>query len=416
VSSGGLFVGNYRIDWFRNGLSTPLLAVFQSDMYKPREMPAALYWATDEYGDEPTVVQELACSGRVMVDRLDTIGCTHQEVMEYLQDDINQSRERYDRWLQSENNAEMAEFYAQELQKYRNLDATTWVAELRRLGVPEESEARDIYGTSRTGAWLLNQLRDWDERYAVRVILGVFPEYDVRLDLTVFVEDEELSNDIPAECENAVGAIRGFGSAYSPVVVLTEGRSDAAVLTRALGLLYPHLTDMIRFMDFSRRPEGGAGPLVTTVRTFAGAGIANRLIAIFDNDSAAEDALTSLDIRSLPENIRILRYPNYHLASSYPTLGPPSIGDGGQEIRLADVNGLAGSIEMYLGKDVLMQDDGDLMPVQWRSYLPKVRRYQGALLDKSGLQDRFNRKAAAVEDGTIALLGGWCRTGRFGNL
>jgi hypothetical protein len=170
VSTGGLFVGNYRIDWFRSGISTPLLAVFRADMYKPREMPSARYWGNEEYGDEPTVLQELICPGKVMIDRLDTIGCTRDEVMEYLQEDIEQSRKRYEIWLQSENSAEMAEHYIQELEKYQNLDATSWVTELQTLGLPDASDARDIYGRSRNGAWLLSQLRDWDERHAVRVI------------------------------------------------------------------------------------------------------------------------------------------------------------------------------------------------------------------------------------------------------
>lgn len=49
---------------------------------------------------------------------------------------------------------------------------------------------------------------------------------------------------------------------------------------------------------------------------------------------------------------------------------------------------------MYLGRDVLQSESLTLMPVQWRSWNPKLRRYQGSLadLDKKTAQDRFLRK------------------------
>jgi hypothetical protein len=160
------------------------------------------------------------------------------------------------------------EHYDAELAKYENLDAETWIEELARLGLPEGRAPKDFRSKSRTNVWLLDQL-SWDHRYALRLILEIFPQYCVRLDLTTMVEEEQIGSDLAAECADAVRLLRAFGSLYSPVVVLTEGRSDALILGRALKVLYPHLVDLIRFMDYSRKPEGGAGALVTTVRTFA---------------------------------------------------------------------------------------------------------------------------------------------------
>jgi hypothetical protein len=42
------------------------------------------------------------------------------------------------------------------------------------------------------------------------------------------------------------------------MIVLTEGKTDAEFLGAALTLLYPHLTDLVRFLDYERRPEGGS--------------------------------------------------------------------------------------------------------------------------------------------------------------
>ena len=57
-------------------------------------------------------------------------------------------------------------------------------------------------------------------------------------------------------------------------------------------LLYPHLADYFTFMDFEgARVGGGAGNLANIVKAFAGAGIVNKIIAIFDNDTAGEAAI-----------------------------------------------------------------------------------------------------------------------------
>lgn len=64
-------------------------------------------------------------------------------------------------------------------------------------------------------------------------------------------------------------------------MILTEGRSDASLLNDALHLLYPHLADYFSFMDFAEY-GGGAGQLANLVRAFSGAGIVNRVVALFD--------------------------------------------------------------------------------------------------------------------------------------
>ena len=55
---------------------------------------------------------------------------------------------------------------------------------------------------------------------------------------------------------------------------------------RLLGELTVHV--WLGFMDFEGvRIGGGAGSLVNIVKAFAGAGIVNRTVALFDNDTAA---------------------------------------------------------------------------------------------------------------------------------
>ena len=57
-----------------------------------------------------------------------------------------------------------------------------------------------------------------------------------------------------------------------------------------------------------------------------------------------------------------------------------------------DVNGIAGSIELYLGRDVLTVGDGSLREVQWTGYDHGLRQYQGEVLGKSDIHSAFESK------------------------
>ncbi|UXX98112.1 hypothetical protein N7U49_48350 (plasmid) [Streptomyces sp. AD2-2] len=82
---------------------------------------------------------------------------------------------------------------------------------------------------------------------------------------------------------------------------------------------------------------------------------------------------------------------------SYPTLGPPSVDTPTGSPTRADVNGLAGSIELYLGTDALSLPDGNLRPVQWRSYSSACQQYQGEVTEKKVIQQAFAAKVARAQ-------------------
>ena len=130
------------------------------------------------------------------------------------------------------------------------------------------------------------------------------------------------------------------------VIFVTEGTTDASAIEIALQCIYPHLAEYFTFFDFKApRVRGGASSVVEIVKAFAAARIADRIVAFIDNDTAGEEAMRALANVSLPNNIRVLRYPPIEIASAYPTLGPTGL-------TSMNVNGLAGSIELYLGRDV----------------------------------------------------------------
>jgi len=125
------------------------------------------------------------------------------------------------------------------------------------------------------------------------------------------------------------------------------------------------------------------------------AGVANRVIAVFDNDTAANDARRALRGVELPRNFALIHYPDRAWLREYPTLGPSG------EIVL-DVNGTAASVEMYLGRDVL-EVDGSLCRVQWAGYSQAMNAYQGELLDKIRAVERWHGKADRCLDDPALL-------------
>lgn len=231
-----------------------------------------------------------------------------------------------------------------------------------------------------------------DIRCLIRSVCEIAPKpSEVIQDITDLVEGGYYGPDEPV-CQQAIYLLMLGHLENSNIIVLTEGSTDTQVLRASLKLLYPHLSDYYSFLDFENtRFPGGAGQLASLVKGFAAAGIGNRVIAVFDNDSAARDAMRSLTQLQLPANIAVVSYPDIKLLRSYPTIGPSG------NINL-DVNGLAAGIELYFGSDVLRSSDGSLAPVQWKGYVPSISSYQGAVLGKSELQAVFHRKLAGAKN------------------
>ena len=61
---------------------------------------------------------------------------------------------------------------------------------------------------------------------------------------------------------------------------------------------------------------------------------------------------------------------------------------------IMNLNSLAGLIEIYMGKDILTGNDGNLELVQWGGYMKRVKKYQGSLINKDAVGSRFKGKDA----------------------
>ena len=406
----GLHVGAVQIDRMRYGLPNELIAVFLDSMRRSLNISLAEYEGRaeeedgkqgeddDDEQDEEITVVELAGSASVIADRLDTLGFTTAVTHRLLTAAFAEARESKASSFArvAAEHAMEADLVAEhdvEMARLEGYTSGQWIQDVRATAISGEQGSVLAAGSP---AWLLDIAAGHaDPRVTLRAALLAWPDAEVRLDIT-----DDSYSESETVCSEALEMLRTTGAEHASVVVLTEGKTDVRVLESALQLLYPHLTDLIRFMDYGQKPMGGAGPLVNMVRAFAAAGISNRVIALFDYDTAASDALRNLDVMNLPPNIQVRQYPRLALAATYPTLGPPSAGEPGGRLDVADVNGLACSIELYLGRDLLSLPDGTLKPVQWHSYVSGMHQYQGEVVDKASLMDAYEEKVRAAKANT----------------
>jgi len=341
----------------------------------------------------------------IVGDRLDLLGYTRETACEAFAAYVEGERDQYERWserppdgIEPSTPAIMREHWERSRDLLSKLTVDSWLQGLReirasglkpnRYGRYEGPPENSLLGHMLSHEWY--GFPGPDLNVALRLALEVCPHSQSLLyDVTDLVSSGYLSPEDDL-IEQSTGIAAEDYQANSKIIVLTEGRTDAEILRESLVVLYPHLADYYSFMEFDlAKVGGGAGNLANIVKSFAGAGISNRTIAVFDNDTAAAASLKALERVTLPLHIRTLRLPDVDLLRHYPTLGPTGAVS-------MDVNGLAGSIELYLGEDVL-RDGRRFIPVQWTGFDIGLQRYQGEVLEKQKIQERFFRKVQTAK-------------------
>lgn len=170
---------------------------------------------------------------------------------------------------------------------------------------------------------------------------------------------------------------------FDPILVLTEGRTDARIISESFNRMRPEIAHMFSYMDHATfGVPGGTPALVGLARSLAGAKISNRIIFLFDNDTAGHEGHQQFQRVNCPKHYQGIILPYLKSAEAYPTIGPT--GDAP-----ANVNGRACGIELYCGPKALSAGDGSPCPVQWKGYMDGMKRYQGEPSDKDGIQERF---------------------------
>lgn len=179
---------------------------------------------------------------------------------------------------------------------------------------------------------------------------------------------------------------------FERILILTEGRTDAKVIRESFEAMRPEIAHMYSYMEHEEfKAEGGTSALVNLARSMAAAGISNRIVFLFDNDTAGHEGLRNFMKQRLPSHYQGITLPRLKSAESYPTIGPTGE-------ALADINECACGIELYCGPKALTKEDGQPCRIQWTAYSSGMKRYQGEPLDKDGVKKRFLNNLAASAD------------------
>lgn len=227
--------------------------------------------------------------------------------------------------------------------------------------------------------------------YDVREIIILYAELltgeeNIIQDLTEVTSAGYYNYDdmIVSDCEKIIST---SSKVSEQIFIFTEGSSDIYVLENSLHILYPHLFDFFVFIDYGATKLGGGAPiLVQLIKAFIGAKMPNKIIAIFDSDTAAVEALSAIKNLNFPNNIKVTQYPEIEILKNYTTLGPSGK-------TTANIYNLAASIELYLGDDCIRDPiSKEYYPIIWKSYNDKLKQYHGEILNKNLIFSSFQKK------------------------
>ncbi|MBO0952120.1 HEPN/Toprim-associated domain-containing protein [Fibrella forsythiae] len=408
-----LMMGDYPISSDRNEVNPYIAALFDvDDLYIYRRKKGdrnKIVWGDIEDKEENEMCAVFRASADIIKDRLIVLGFSYQRGEDDFYSSIADRISMLKQVFSGENNkrARSEISFLKKASYHTFFEALIYIFENKI-----QKKDLDNYKKNKNYKTLLylfrntNPFEDFpnsDARNVIRGLVEISPknmllEYDITEHLysqlydDKFPKTKEIYRDLILEDE-----LPFEDRINEKIIILTEGSSDANILKRSLRLLYPHLSKYYSFMDFDNAAvQGGSGSLANNTKSFIGAGINNRIISLFDNDTAGYAATKQLSKLTIPENFRILHLPDIELASNYLTLGPTGL-------THADINKCACSIELYFGKDVLMNNN-DFYPIQWTGFEKGVGKYQGEIIEKAAVQQRFNKKLGKCESDKKLIL------------
>jgi hypothetical protein len=391
-SYASLTLGNFQFDLYKSYIKPEIMTLFRvSDKRKEMQL--------QEDGEERFTYKYVNTIRYIKL-RLNIMGFTLEKAKDEFISNNNNKRP-YFHWADENETCEIYDFTFEDwLEAMENIikssvavwDQMDFLRDNKQDNtaeyfiLDEHNERNSLYGFISS-----------DFRFVLRGIIELFQDDDLcNLDYTDLVgagyygESDEI-------CKNSLEDLSQKSLANQKIIILTEGSTDIAIIQQTMRVLYPDVLDYYSFMDFNTsNAPGSASSLVNYIKGFIGSGINNKIICLFDNDAAAYDAVRNLERISIPKNIKILHYPDIELAKKYPTLGP------GGTINI-DINGLACSIELYLGKDILSDKNINLTPIQWKGYIQSIKKYQGEILNKEEIIKKYLKFINDVKQRSIEM-------------
>lgn len=236
----------------------------------------------------------------------------------------------------------------------KQLDFSTWQASIKHTWnevIAHKVEYSNIEARDNPVVWLAQTFEvaadyglqiEWLSILAI--VLEDSPE-DWFVDLHVIINKSCLDCKDIAECKQALE--RDLFKFDQKTIIMTEGTTDVTCLQKYISRFYPRVLKYYYFMDFEIAGSQGSTSFLTHyLKAFIGAGITNKIIALYDNDTAGNAEIQMLHNLDIPNNIRVFKLPNIEIANDYPTIGPTGMMN-------YNINGSAVSIEMFLGRKAI---------------------------------------------------------------
>lgn len=392
-----LFIGGQHITGWKNCVSFEASSLFTEDDFT--EVPHPKWHGNWRYNQNDPRLKQMPCfqyqtSVGSLKDRLELLGFTldkaqeawdsgSKEALQISLDYAMQSRVH-----ETDSKTEPRTSYDFWKEHYSNLTFNMWTGLMQQI-IVEQIEPISHFDNQRKAAIeKINPLLCFILRgYGSSAHEFGFPSDSFDLVLRAMLEPLDSDTVVVLDCSPLVGWVEPDQYSCTPpkAVVLTEGTSDQRIIERSLRFLYPHLHGYFLFPDFeATNLQGSTGQLINITKAFVATGVRHKTIVLFDNDTAGHDALRILSGIQLPNEIRISVLPNIDLATSYPTIGP-------QGNMMGDINGVACSIELYLGRDILVEAEERLYPVRYTGYVQAMGKWQGEITNKLALQEKYLR-------------------------
>jgi hypothetical protein len=408
------YVGGILVQSTKNDLNPDLVGLFYGEEFhkKGRDDSAVPKTISERWApsDEDSEEESHSCffyqtNLSNLIDRLEYLGYSYET-----------SRKAFEKWKAStvswkretghdhEEGSLLGEMWLKGAKDLESLTFEAWqaaVEELAKVGRRKNLSAQSEQAFRLIGDSDIFEVGpNYDLLITIRLLTGLFPpDTPVLYDLTDLVLSEYLD-----ESDDANSYLRSheFGAAFeifrnSKTIVLVEGKSDIRILKSSMEKLFSRISDRFTFFDYEQFGiPGGSGNLVNLVKSFVAAGVANRIIAIFDNDTAGLEAMNALKNIALPRNLKAMQLPDFPLLENYPTLGP----NGAATMNICNC---AAGIELYLGEDLLRKKTGNLSRVRWTGFSAKTKQYQGEVEDKEFIQNSYLQKLESTDVETLRL-------------
>ena len=358
-----LRVGRLEVDWGKNNAFTD-----HSNLFRATDLAEADYFYADDVVErKPAYVRKL----RHVIPRLELLG--------YSLKGCERAYEQNVRYI--------PDYYPEMTIGFDTFCRALRAVDLDRVVPLEEDGDFDL------GEFGRNILRG-------PAFQGLFPEdlscsdgaFFENLDTNVVLRllgtnPANLDRDVVWGIEDVVEAGWVDGNILKPLddgsrfLIVTEGSSDSTILKTALPIVAPDVDDFFEFIDMKDNyPFTGTGNLVNFCKGLAAIRAQNRMVIVFDNDTAGKAAMRRLQPVRMPPNMRLIRLPDLEAFRDFPTLGP-----SGRSRE--DVNGRAVAIESFLDLDYGPTEE---MAVRWTGFDHEVGEYQGELVKKEIYARRFH--------------------------